>query len=908
MNIRRLWTRLSSSFLAALMVCSLPFSQLPVYAEGGENITGAVSMSSEVSAEEVASIVGSSTLEEGALEPEIIDISVAAGKSIDEHATVNESHIGAISGSFYGSHDYSAYVSPTLRSRLSANERALYDAYDALLATYLNNSNVDATKYTTTSYSYYVTSSINFAEYGLDKKKAFAVAQLFLYNNPQYYFASSVFLTTSSSIWFTIYDDFATGAARANTTDTLFTELDSWIATCSSSPTTYIMERSAHNMLRDYTDYVSGRYDQSIYSTLVQNKTVCAGYAEVFTMMMNAMGIDTMTVLSDSHAWNVIKLDDNQYYAVDVTWNDSLGDYYFFNVSENNLKRFDTSSREHIVAQNWSAGWVPSISTTDYVPSYYDSTGTHPAGTITLDAPSDLYAIYDAAEDSVKMVWSDVPGAATYEIQAYNYNTGNMIGSMNVVLNHIKITNVNGRNLTIKIRTVGVNDGVTYKSEWAQVNYVNGNFIVRNGNNDVDLSAPTGFKVTDVTDNSIDLGWNSVANASGYAVYLYRDVNKTNQVASINASSTSVHITGYNRDMTLYAYVRAYRYLSGKTTYSDWTSLVISPTSSSQTETETTTPNVASLGAPTDVAYTKSSSSAARVTWNMGSAAKSTNIVIRLNSDTGAEVGRLNTSGTAFNITGIKYEKTYCVCLQSVGDDGSVSDWTYLRIKYGSGNSSSESGQTNPNPSGDNGSSGGSQTMITAPSKVTVEKVSETAGRATWTSVSGAASYDVEISKDSGFTSTIAKISIPGTSLRINGIKDGMTYYVRVRSVDTSGKQSAWASCSYKNGTSSSTGGNNSGGSTTQPTQTLNVPKNITVSTTNDKTRLVWDVVPAATAYNVEIYNDSAYSVKMASLTLPGTSVVINGMKSGRTYYFRVQSVSANGTKSEWGTASYTKN
>lgn len=898
MGIHQLWTRLSSGLLAALMVCSLPFSQMQVLAANGENISGDFSMTSEASVEEIASIVGDATLETGALDPEIIDISVAAGKNIDEQAVVNESHVGNITGEFYGSHDYSAYVSPTLKSRLSSNERALYDAYDALLSTYLNSSNVDATKYTTSSYSYYVTSSINFAEYGLDKQKAFAVAQLFLYNNPQYYFASSVFLTTSSSLWFTIYDDFANGSARAKVTDELFTTLDNWIATCSSGATTYIMERTAHNMLRDYTEYISGRYDQSIYSTLIQNKTVCAGYSEVFTMMMNAMGIDTMTVLSDSHAWNVIRLDDNKYYAVDVTWDDSLGDYYFFNVSEENLKRFDTSTREHIVAASWSSNWVPAISTTDYVPSYYDSTGTHPAGTIALDAPYDLYATYDTSDDSVKMVWSDVPGAASYEIQAYNYNTGNMIGSMNVVLNHIKITNVNGRNLVIKIRTVGVNDGTKYYSEWSQVNYVNGNFIVRNDNSDVVLSAPTGFEVTDVTDSTIDLGWNTVANASGYAIYLYRDPNKTTQVATLNASGTSVHITGYSRDMTLYAYVRAYRYVSGKTTYSDWTSLVINPTDGSASSSE---PEV-ELGAPTGVAYTKSSATAARVTWTMGSAAKSTNVVIRLNSENGTQVGSLNTSGTVFNITGIKSSKTYYVCLQSVGADGSVSDWTYLRIKYGS--SESSSGQ-----SGSTGKTDNSQTMITAPAQVSVEKVDNGSGRAVWSSVSGASSYDVEISKSSDFAATIAKISIPGTALRINGINAGTTYYVRVRAVGSNGTTSAWTSCSYKNGSSSATNGNTSGnsGSSSQQTQATTVPTNIKVVSTDSKTRLMWDVVSSAVSYNVEIYNDSACTVKVASLSLPGTSVTINGMKSGRTYYFRVQSVMTNGTKSEWAKYSYTK-
>lgn len=882
MKLHKFWARLSSGALAALMACSMSFGSMPVYAAGDDD----AGISGEFSFEEASGIVSDATLEEGALEPEIVSISVAAGQGIDDQAIINESYAGAISGDFYGSHDYSAYVSPTLRSRLSANERALYDAYDSVLSVYLNSSNVDATKYSTTSYSYYVTSSINFSEYGLTKQQAFAVAQLFLYNNPQYYFASSVFLTTSTNIWFTIYDAFASGSARAATTDALFAELDSWIATCSSAgATTYMMERAAHNMLRDYTEYVTGAYDQSIYSTLIQHKTVCAGYSEVMTMMCNAMGIDTMTVLSDSHAWNVVRLDDNKYYAVDATWDDSLGDYYFFNVSNANLKRFDTSSREHVVASTWSSSWVPTVSTTDYVPTYYDSTGTHPAGAIALDAPYNLYGMYDAVEDSVKLVWSDVPGAANYEIQAYNYNTGNLIGSMSVVLNHIKITNVNGRNLKIKIRTVGTDNGTTYYSEWAQVTYVNGNFTIRNDTSETALDAPTGFKITDVTDSTIDLAWNTVSNASGYAIYLYRDANKTDQLVAMNANTTKVHITGYSRDMTLYAYVRAYRYVSGKTTYSDWTSLVINPTNTEEDNGDQTV----TLGAPTNAAYTKSSDSSARITWTAGSAAKSTNVYVRIDSENGTVAGNLNTSGTVFNLTGIKANRTYYVCLQSVGADGALSDWTYLRIQFVSDSSS------------ENLPDSASTTTISAPAKVSVESVDSTIARATWSSVPNASSYAIEISKDSNFASTIAKTSVTGTVLRINGIKSGTTYYVRVRAISATGLQSPWTTCSYKYGSSGS-------GGSTQPVVTSKVPQNIVVKSANDgKMRLMWDAVVSASSYNVEIYSNASYSSKMASMSISGTSVIISGMKSGRTYYFRVQSVMSDGTKSEWGKYSYTK-
>ena len=363
MKLHKFLVKLSIDILAFFITCLMSSELVPVYAAGNDN----VDISSEFLLEGTTDIISKMPSEEETLEPEIVNISVAAGQSIDDQTVTNELYTGAISNNFYKPHDYSIYVSPTLKSRLSANERALYDAYDSVLSTYLNSSNLNATKYSMNGYSYYVTNSVNFSEYGLTEQQAFAVAQLFLYNNPQYYFVPSMFLATSTNIWFTVYDIFASGLTRAVVTNALFAKLDQWIAVCSSvNSTPYMMEYTVHNMLCDHTQYAIGPYDQSIYSVLIQNKTVCAGYAKVMTMMCNAMGIDTITMLSDTHAWNVVKLDNSKYYAVDVTWDDSFGNYCFFDVSNANLKRFDTSLQEHVITSAWPSSWIFSVSMTDY--------------------------------------------------------------------------------------------------------------------------------------------------------------------------------------------------------------------------------------------------------------------------------------------------------------------------------------------------------------------------------------------------------------------------------------------------------------------------------------------------------------------------------------------------------------
>lgn len=60
---------------------------------------------------------------------------------------------------------------------------------------------------------------------------------------------------------------------------------------------------------------------RSIYGVFVNKKAVCAGYAKAFQYLLNKCGIECTYVTSDTHAWNLIKLE-GDYYHIDVTWGD----------------------------------------------------------------------------------------------------------------------------------------------------------------------------------------------------------------------------------------------------------------------------------------------------------------------------------------------------------------------------------------------------------------------------------------------------------------------------------------------------------------------------------------------------------------------------------------------------------
>lgn len=58
---------------------------------------------------------------------------------------------------------------------------------------------------------------------------------------------------------------------------------------------------------------------RSIYGVFVDRKAVCAGYARAMQYLLNVLGIECAFIVSDTHAWNLVKLE-GDYYHIDATW------------------------------------------------------------------------------------------------------------------------------------------------------------------------------------------------------------------------------------------------------------------------------------------------------------------------------------------------------------------------------------------------------------------------------------------------------------------------------------------------------------------------------------------------------------------------------------------------------------
>ena len=122
-------------------------------------------------------------------------------------------------------------------------------------------------------------------------------------------------------------------------------------------------EKYVHDRLASMITYSGdSSYNQTLYSALCQQETVCAGYAKAFQYLMTSLGIpcyycegtaqDSADTSADwsAHAWNIVGLD-GRYVNVDLTWDDTslasagLISYAQYNRTDSDLSFAQTHQR-----------------------------------------------------------------------------------------------------------------------------------------------------------------------------------------------------------------------------------------------------------------------------------------------------------------------------------------------------------------------------------------------------------------------------------------------------------------------------------------------------------------------------------------------------------------------------------
>lgn len=100
---------------------------------------------------------------------------------------------------------------------------------------------------------------------------------------------------------------------------------------------------SRHEKIKSIHDYLANNivYDDTVsqpnifdsYGALINGVCVCEGYAEALKLLCDREGIPCLTVMGTgnggAHKWNMVQMEDNEWYTIDATWNDQSSNVYY---------------------------------------------------------------------------------------------------------------------------------------------------------------------------------------------------------------------------------------------------------------------------------------------------------------------------------------------------------------------------------------------------------------------------------------------------------------------------------------------------------------------------------------------------------------------------------------------------
>ena len=241
-------------------------------------------------------------------------------------------------------------------NQLNSAQKSLYDSMYILCMTYLTTG-IDAVPYDSDTGWTEVAAAPN-----LTKEQARQVLFLLETNNPQFYFLNEYYgMGTSNGtncVRLGIYPEWVSGGARAEATGRFSAKMDSWIATINNESTMLDKEQKAHDLIIQNAVYEYSTHDQSCAGIILDGKGVCASYAETFALLCNSVGINTISVTSREHEWNLVQFGD-KWYIVDCTWDDpdsgSTIYYNYFNVSDSEI-----TEGYHVIESLWDGLSIPS--------------------------------------------------------------------------------------------------------------------------------------------------------------------------------------------------------------------------------------------------------------------------------------------------------------------------------------------------------------------------------------------------------------------------------------------------------------------------------------------------------------------------------------------------------------------
>ena len=227
----------------------------------------------------------------------------------------------------------------------------------------------------------YLYGKVSYSEYSLTFEDAIAVYYMLRNDNPLLYFISErVLYDNVGNIYLVADASYSSGTYRAELKNEILAELEEYGSVIDSNASIYSNVKAVHDKINTTIEYAfeddgvtaeDAAWAHNIIGCMTDeaHKGVCECYARSFSLILNYYDIENITVTGTAngggHAWNMVKLDDGEYYYVDCTWDDSTRSYSYFAVGSDYFDQTHTADTPEGTLTSYLYA-LPEASTSNY--------------------------------------------------------------------------------------------------------------------------------------------------------------------------------------------------------------------------------------------------------------------------------------------------------------------------------------------------------------------------------------------------------------------------------------------------------------------------------------------------------------------------------------------------------------
>ena len=208
----------------------------------------------------------------------------------------------------------------------------LYNRIDAYVKLFHTDSRISADPY---GNDQYLAFEVRWDDLDLTALDARSVFVTYTNDNPLFYWIKGASVIVNDLCVLCV-EEYADGNTRTAFNEYMYGIIERFIDRSNGKSGSYSIALLFHDLIISATDY---GYDEnepgsaakahSIIGVLSGKGSVCEGYAKTYQLLLNLKGVENIYVTGPAssvrHAWNLVRLDDGNWYWVDVTWDDAGG-------------------------------------------------------------------------------------------------------------------------------------------------------------------------------------------------------------------------------------------------------------------------------------------------------------------------------------------------------------------------------------------------------------------------------------------------------------------------------------------------------------------------------------------------------------------------------------------------------